>query len=291
VPVYLGCDWQNVPLHLPSTFPAFRKLTNSKHVQVAMLGEHGLAWPWESLHVEALAWFDHWLKGQDTGILEGPRFRYILPGAEDWRTADTWPLPDVTHRSLKLCADGTLGNEEGASGSRTLMALGAGLNRPRPSETDPPSSLTWDSAPLKHDLDMVGDIEVQLDAISTAADTAWIAFLQDVDADGTVTDVTAGYLRAGLREVDEAASRPGAPDLPCRTFQAVPIGEPLRYRIPLVANARRFRAGHRVRLFLTSEDQDPNMPALLTFRHASVGTSCLNTVRSSSQLVLPVVSG
>jgi predicted acyl esterase len=289
VPVYLGCDWQNVPLHLPSTFPAIRKLTNSKHVQVAMLGDHGLAWPWESLHVEALAWFDHWLKGQETGILEGPRFRYILPGAEGWRTADTWPLPDVTHQSLRLCADGTLGDEEGASGSRTLMALGAGLNRPQPSETDPPSCLTWDSAPLKHDLDMVGDIEVQLDAISTAADTAWIVFLQDVDADGTVTDVTAGYLRAGLREVDEAASRPGAPDLPCRTFQAVPIGERVQYRIPLVANARRFKAGHRVRLFVTSDDQDSNMPAMLTFRHASVGTSCLNIVESSSRLLLPVM--
>jgi hypothetical protein len=72
IPVYLGCDWQNVPLHLPSTFPAFHGLTNSPHVQVAMLGEHGLAWPWESLHVEALAWFDHWLKGRDTGILDGP---------------------------------------------------------------------------------------------------------------------------------------------------------------------------------------------------------------------------
>jgi hypothetical protein len=31
---------------------------------------------------------------------------------------------------------------------------------------------------------------VQLDAVSTAADTAWIAFLQDVDAAGIVTDVT-----------------------------------------------------------------------------------------------------
>ena len=291
VPVYLGCDWQNVPLHLPSTFPAFRKLTNSKHVQVAMLAEHGLAWPWESLHVEALAWFDHWLKGQDTGILEGPRFRYMLPGAEGWRTADTWPLPDVTYRSLTLCADGTLGDEEGASGSRTLMALGAGLNRPQPSETDPSSSLTWDSAPLAHDLDVVGYIEVQLDAISTAADTAWIVFLQDVTTDGTVTDVTAGYLRAGLREVDESASRPGAPDLPCRTFQAVPIGQLVHYRIPLVANARRFMAGHRVRLFVTSDDQDTNMPAMLTFRHASVGTSCLNIINSSSRLMLPVMPG
>jgi predicted acyl esterase len=182
-----------------------------------------------------------------------------------------------------------LSNEEGESGSRTLMALGAGLNRAKPSETDPPSSLSWDSEPLTHDLDVVGDIEVQLDAICTASDTAWIIFLQDVDASGTVTDVTAGYLRAGLREVDEAASRPGAPDLPCRTFEAVPIGELVHYRVPLVANARRFKAGHRVRLFVTSDDQDTNMPAMLTFRHASVGTSCLNTLQSSSRLMLPVM--
>lgn len=82
-PVYLGCDWQNVPLHLPSTFTALEKLTNSKHVRVAMMGDYGLAWPWESLHVEALAWFDHWLKGKDTGILEGPKFRYVIPEEDE----------------------------------------------------------------------------------------------------------------------------------------------------------------------------------------------------------------
>jgi hypothetical protein len=41
VPVYLGCDWQNVPLHLPSTFPAFQKT----HQQQARSGRHvGRAW-------------------------------------------------------------------------------------------------------------------------------------------------------------------------------------------------------------------------------------------------------
>jgi predicted acyl esterase len=88
VPVYLGCDWQNVPLHLPHTFSAFQRLTNSKHVRAVMLGEFGLIWPWESLHIEALAWFDRWLKNRDTGILDGPRFRYVLPGAGEWRMAD-----------------------------------------------------------------------------------------------------------------------------------------------------------------------------------------------------------
>jgi predicted acyl esterase len=149
--------------------------------------------------------------------------------------------------------------------------------------------LTWDSARRPSALDVVGDIELRLVASATAMDTAWMVTLQDVASDGTVTDVTAGWLRASLREVDEAASRPGAPVLRCRSAQAVPIGEDVEYRIPLVSNARRFKAGHRVRLVLTSNDQDPSTPAIMNFRHASVGTSSLNTIRSSSCLLPSVI--
>jgi predicted acyl esterase len=289
VPVYMGCDWQNVPLHLPHTFTAHERLTNSKHVQVAMMGEHGLAWPWESLHIEAIAWFDHWLKGQDTGILDGPRFRYMVPEAEGWRTSDSWPIPEAVHLSYALRADGGLSEEEGEAGSGTYMNLGGGLNRPRASETDPPAFLQWTTAPLGHDLDLIGPIELQLDASCTAPDTAFIAVLQDLDQSGRGINVTAGYLRASLRGVDEATSKRGAPFLPCRTFEAVPIGEKVSYRIPLVPNARRFRAGHRLRLYVTTDDQSSERLALLEFRHASIGTSSLNTVFSSSRLLLPVL--
>ena len=289
VPVYMGCDWQNVPLHLPHTFTAYERLTSSKHVQVAMMGEHGLAWPWESLHIEALAWFDHWLKEQDTGILEGPHFRYILPEAEGWRTTDAWPIPEATHHLYALRADGGLGEDEGEAGSRTYMNLGGGLNRPRASETDPPAFLNWTTPPLPHDLDLIGPIELQLDAACTAPDTAFIAVLQDVDENESTINVTASYLRASMRGVDDAVSKRGAPFLPCRRFEAVPIGEKVSYRIPLVPNARRFRAGHKLRLSVTTDDQNADRPALLEFRHASIGTSSLNTVFSSSRLRLPVL--
>lgn len=289
IPVYIGCDWQNVPLHLPHTFKAYERLTKSKHLQVAMMGEHGLAWPWESLHIEALAWFDQWLKGRETGILDGPRFRYVIPEAEGWRTSDTWPVPEASHHAYALRADASLGEDEGDAGSRTYMNLGGGLNRPRPSETDPPAFLHWTTPPLLRDIDLVGSIELQLDATSTAPDTAFIAVLQDVDDHGNATNVTAGYLRAGLRRVDEAASKPGVPVLSCRTFEAIPIGEKVTYRIPLVPNARRFRAGHTIRLHLTTDDQSKDSPALLEFRHASIGTTSFNTVLSSSRLLLPVL--
>ena len=289
IPVYLGCDWENVPLHLPSTFTVLAALSERENVRVGLLGRFGLTWPWESLHLEALAWFDHWLKDRDTGILEGPRIRYWLPVAEEWRTAETWPPPEARMVAFALDADGRLGGD--AAGERSYQCLGTGLNRPRRAEaSDPPSSLAWETAPLDTDLDLVGSLELCLDAAATAIDTAWIVELQDVAPDGEVTQVTAGWLRASLREVDEEASRPGAPVLPCRRPQAVPLGERVAYRIPLVANARRFRAGHRIRLILSSDDQGKDTSPIMGFRHAPVGTSTRNTVFSGSRLLVSVVS-
>ena len=80
------------PRHLRS--PRVRWSHNDR-VRVAMLGQFGLTWPWESLHVEALAWFDQWLKDRDTGILEGPPIRYWLPVADEWHASDTWPPPGL----------------------------------------------------------------------------------------------------------------------------------------------------------------------------------------------------
>ena len=289
IPVYLGCDWENVPLHLPSTFTAWKALAHNPNVRMALLGQFGLTWPWESLHTEALAWYDHWLKGADTGIMDGPAVRYVLPGAEGWHTSESWP-PAATYRQLALRADGSLADDEGRPGAREYLALGAGLNRSKASPIDPPSLLTWTSAPLPQALAVTGDIELRLVATATAMDTGWIATLQDISPDGAVTDVTAGWLRASLRTVDDAASRDGAPALPCTEAVAVPVGEEVIYRIPLVANARRFGPGHRIALVLAGDDQDPASPAIMGFRHAGVGTSSLNTVSSASRLLLPVIS-
>jgi uncharacterized protein len=96
-----------------------------------MLGDLGISWPWETMHIEALAWHDHWLKGHDTGILDGPPIRYqIRKGeADGWHSADSWPVPEVAHRELALRSDGTLDADEGETGERIYMTLGAGLNR------------------------------------------------------------------------------------------------------------------------------------------------------------------
>lgn len=291
VPVYLGCDWQNVPLHLPGTFTALEALTSSPEVRVGLLGEFGLTWPWESLHVEALAWFDHWLKGRDTGILDGPPVRYVVSGAEGWRTTEQWPPAESALETWALGSDGRLvAGESVDDGERSLMVLGEGTGRDRRRPSDPPAALEWTSAPLAANLDVVGAMELRLAARSTAMDTAWIVTLFDVGPDEKAEPVTAGFLRASVRAVDETLSRDGAPVLDCRTAVAVPVGEVVEYRIPLVPNARRFAAGHRIRLEVRSEDQSADATPIMGFRHASVGTSSLNTISARSCILLPVAS-
>jgi uncharacterized protein len=288
IPVYVGCDWDNVPMHLSGTFSAWKGISGNPKARIALLPDGSTTWPWESMHVEALAWFDQHLKGHDTGISDGPPIRYWLPVAEEWRTAEVWP-PTTKFLELGLGSDGTLA-EQPADGTREYLCLGTGLDRPaRAHRSDPPPVLYWQTKPLPADVDMAGNIELQLTAASTAMDTAWIVMLQDMAPDGSITDVTSGWLRASLREVDVDASAPGAPVLPCRNPQLVPIGEILEYRIPLVPNARRFEKGHRIRVMLTSDDQPKKIPVFLGYRHSPVGNTSRNTVSSTSRLLIPVL--
>ena len=290
IPVYLGCQWDNVPMHLPSSFPVWEHLVHNPNVRLTLLAEGGLLWPWETMHEEALAWNDHWLKGRDTGIMDGPPIRYVIPETTDWRTADQWPPAESCPTSYSLRADGTLSSTPGDAGRRSYLYFPTDSGRPR--NANPPGlpdRLTWVSEAATEPLDIVGDIELELDATISALDTAWIAVLSDLAPDGTAVPITAGWLRAALRAVDEAASRPSRPVLPLREPQAVPTGEVVHYRIPMVPNARRIVPGHRLQLTIASADEGKDGPTMLDFTHTPVAQSSLNTIHSTSRLVLPVV--
>jgi predicted acyl esterase len=150
-------------------------------------------------------------------------------------------------------------------------------------------SLEWQTDVLAEPMDFAGDLELRLDASITALDAAWISVLYDVDADGAAKPLTGGWLRASLRQVDEERSVPGAPVVDCTAPLAVPVGETVTYRIPIVPNARRIPAGHRLRLVLASDDRTEGAPTLLGFTHTPVTEPSLTTVRSSSRLLLPLL--
>ena len=152
-----------------------------------------------------------------------------------------------------------------------------------PALTDPPSSLNWISATLQHDLDVVGEFGPQLDAASTA-------HRMDCLSAGCQRFWRCHRWDGWLPEGQPARKRRDGwtPGVAVPHFSGSPIGEMTRNRIPLVPNARRFKSGDCIRVPITSVDQAADTPAMLGLRHASVCTSALNTIWSSSRLILPI---
>jgi putative CocE/NonD family hydrolase len=260
VPMHLGSALDNVPLHLPGAHAAWRAVGGAAPHRLSLLGPDGLSWPWESMHVEALAWYDHWLKDRDTGTLDGPPVRVRPFGCEEYRALDVWPPPPSERRALHLGVDGRLSTVADA-GSREYLFLPAALSR-TPNAPAPlrPTALTWDTEPARAEYEVLGAPVLHLEATSTAAPVDWIAKLSVVDAAGAQRDVTQGWRRSS---------------------------HPAGAEIELVATALRVRRGERLRLMLTSDDRAPGR-AMLGFTHLPTGSPSSQRVAASSALELPI---
>jgi putative CocE/NonD family hydrolase len=217
-----------------------------------------------------LRWFDHWLKGRDTGMLDEGQIRFFVMGANVWRDEQEWPLARAIPTPWYLHEDGGLSRElPGAEapdrydydpanpvptvGGATLMAAEypAGPRDQRAIEARP-DVLVYTSEPLQDDTEVTGPITVRLWAVSSVSDTDFVARLTDVFPDGRSINLTDGIVRARYRSL----ARGEPPSL-------VEPGRAYEYAIDLWATSNVFLAGHRIRLQVTSSsfprwDRNPN---------------------------------
>lgn len=253
-----------------------------------------------------LRWFDHWLKGIDTGLFEEPPVKLFVMGVNRWRDEADWPLARAVTEPWYLRSGGLLsraapGADEGTSsfvydpgdpvptvGGNTLMSpdFPAGPYDQRAVEARP-DVLTFTSEPLAADLEMTGPLTVRLHAASDAPDTDWVARLCDVHPDGRSINLADGIVRARYRDF----FRGGA---------AGPIeaGRVYEYEIDLWATSNVFKAGHQVRVDITSSsfprwDRNPNTGAAFG-QDAELRPARQTIVHDASRpsaVYLPVVAG
>ncbi len=187
------------------------------HVSVGLAKQGQLEFPraaGESA-VAAGAFFDRWLRGIDNGWDRTPRVRYWVCGEERWAGAASWSGVARGATTLQLRADGTLGAEPGAAGSRAYLhdpmqpapdLGGANLPPMKHGPTDHSAldgrgdTLAWSTGPLGAPLAINGAVEV---AIAFAADREsadLVARLCEVRADGKPYLLGTAALRvAGLQ--------------------------------------------------------------------------------------------
>jgi putative CocE/NonD family hydrolase len=191
-----------------------------------------------------------------------PRVRYFATGADEWREAADWPVPGTEQVALHLRTGGRLtaaapdGEEAPDSyvsdprrpvpttgGATFLPGLLMARNSGHRSQTEVerrPDVLVYTGVPLRHDIEVTGEVVLELWAASSATDCDWTARLCDVAPDGTSTGIVDGILRSRYRNGPDP--EPLAP------------GRPERFTVVLGSTSHVFRAGHAVRLQVASSN-------------------------------------
>ena len=256
-------------------------------------------------------WYDFLFKGAQNEFATGKPVKIFVMGANQWREEDDWPLARAKSTKYFLHSqgsansangDGTLSTSVPSAQSAdkftydpanpvptiggplccdaTHLAAGPRDQRKVEERTD---VLVYSTPPLEHDLEVTGPVHLDFFASSSAVDTDFTAKLVDVSPDGTAINLTEGILRAKYRDSQISPT-------PLEPGKVYPLS------IDLWATSNVFRAGHRVRLEVSSSNFprfDRNLNTGEAAANSSKWVKATNVVYHDSThpsaLVLPVV--
>ena len=211
---------------------------------------------------EATRWWDHWLRGRDTGIMNEPMLRAYVEDAQTpvattktvasgrWRAEPSWPSPSIETRWFHPAGRALQTEPAGETqairsplwtgiASGEWMGTGVTGDMPGDQRIDDAQSLTFDSPVLTEALECLGSPVAEL-LLSSDAPLAQIAVrLCDVAPDGASQRVSYGVINLAHRDGSAEPSR------------CVP-GELVRVVVPLKVFGHRFAAGHRIRFALST---------------------------------------
>jgi putative CocE/NonD family hydrolase len=212
---------------------------------------------------ESLRWWDKWLKGIETGIMDEPEYRVWMEEPERplayyderpgrWVAEPQWPSPNIEVRTLALNAGGrlaekpepesvaeTLSPQSVGEGCGAWCGFGIGPERPLDQRVDDGRSLCFDSEPLPARLEIMGAPQVTLE-LAVDRPAAFVALrLNEIAPDGAVTRITYGLLNLTHRDSHEHPT-------------ALVPGQ--RYKVTVVLNdiAHGFAAGNRIRVAVST---------------------------------------
>ncbi len=248
-----------------------------------------------------LRWADYALKDERNAYATGAPVRLFVMGENAWRDEQEFPLARTVYTKYYLGA-GDLGVQKpGKAAPQTFeydpanpvptiggrLCCGNNQLPPGPANQHANESradvLVFSTPPLERDVEVTGWIKLKLFASSSAPDTDFTAMFTDVDPSGYSRFLTDGIVRARYRN---------------STAKAEPIepGKIYEYTIDLWATSNLFRAGHRIRVDISSSNF-PRFNRNLNTGDAVEGSTRMEKAKQTiyhdgqhpSALVLPVI--
>jgi putative CocE/NonD family hydrolase len=272
IPVYTGSGWYaySYKQHLQGSQSWYSVIKAPK--KLLFTGPAHLDRPFLAFHSEILRWYDYWLKGIDTGVMEEPPVKFWVMGANKWRYGADWPLPETQWKKYYLDSWERLREEPFVPSSRDGSKEPDAFVQMPLAQTRTVQRLRYMTDPLPEDTLIAGPSALHLHASINREDTNWIVILKDVGPDVSVrtaregeTSVPAdlperelvrGWLKASHRALDPKRSKPWKPWHPLTKEASKPVapGEINEYAIEILSTANLFEKGHRICIDITSMD-------------------------------------
>jgi hypothetical protein len=287
IPAYVGGDWGLYGLHFPGDIRAFEHWNGPKKMTIGP--PVYLDRPVYQYDYESLRWFDHWLKGIDTGMLREPKLKLFVVGANEWKMAEEWPLPETRFTPFYLHNDGLLAEHEFFP------------NDAMSSFEDSPfhhGNVTWTTPPMVENTEICGPIVANIWGSTTDTDVLWFASLIHIAADGTEKLLTRGWLRGSQRALDAERSKPWQPVHAHTKREPLKPGEVYAFNIEIRPYAILLKAGERIALRLKAADVDDAPKDIMdvvglghVFRRRMAHITVHHSHQYPSHLILPVTKG
>jgi putative CocE/NonD family hydrolase len=211
---------------------------------------------------ECLRWWDHWLKGKDTGIMAEPRYRvwmedpvkpaaYLPHRPGRWVAEPSWPSKSIRPARLAL-NPGRLGQTAEAEAQLTISSAqdtglyagawcpyGLGPDLPADQREEDGNALCFDGPAVTETLEILGAPVAELEVAADKPAAMVAVRLCDIHPDGTSERVSYGLLNLTHRESHE---------------HPAPLEPGRRYRVRVQLNdiAHSFKPGHRIRLAVST---------------------------------------
>ncbi len=324
IPLLSAGNWSGMGLHLRGNTEGYLRAASKQKKLRIHAGTHYHPFYSEEGRTDQLRFFDHWLKGSDTGVMREPPVKLLIRkgghGNYEWREEKEWPLARTrwTKFYLEPRASGRGGAAEGAlvtdapkkAGSLSYSASGmtkAGVASASWTSTVlagalPQLGVSFETEPLGADTEVTGPVTLVLWVASTTEDMDIFATLRNLDPDGRdvfeqgqqgqSVPVAKGWLRASHRRQDPALS------LPYRPFHAhlerewLKADEPVQVEVEIWPTSMVFKKGHRIRLDIQPRDGVGSAPYTHYSADYNTGTNVIHTGGSrASYLLLPVIPG
>jgi putative CocE/NonD family hydrolase len=247
LPTYLSTSGI-VKTHTWCTFESYEHI-GSKNKKLLLWPPMSPDRPQTQYFDEVVRWFDYWIKGIDTGIMDEPPLKLFVNGVNRWRFENEWPLARTEYVKLYLHPRGGLSTEpvKGTHEPDTFTQTA-------PYSDPTVYCLAYRTGPLSQDLEITGYITLYLHASIDKSETNWMMDLVDVNPEGKKTLISNGYLAAEHRALDKAKSKPYLPIHLRKDPVPVPPGEVIEYAIPIVPTSTIIQKGHSIELIIRNQD-------------------------------------